>query len=84
MGQPSDRPEVEGSPTAVDHTGFRVVHRTHQSVLHHTGLQKCSNPIGSVSQLFPNLWPMLLQVLRQFFDGHPAHSRTPFVGLDSL
>src|ERR1700745_2414676 len=27
---------------------------------------------------------MLLQVLREFVNGHPVHPRTPFIGLDSL
>src|SRR5215469_210506 len=27
---------------------------------------------------------MLLQVLREFVDGHSVYSRTPFIGLDSL
>src|ERR1700722_7596769 len=27
---------------------------------------------------------MLLQVLREFIDGHPVYPRTPFIGLDSL
>src|SRR5215472_7547152 len=37
--------------------------------------------IGSASQLFPNLWPMLLQVLRELFDGHPVCPGLPLLAL---
>jgi hypothetical protein len=40
--------------------------------------------IGPLQQLFPNGWPMLLQVPWQLLDGHPIHASAPFVGLDSF
>ena len=39
--------------------------------------------ISPAQQLFPDDWPMLLQVLWQLPDGHPIHASAPFVGLDS-
>ena len=41
-------------------------------------------PIGSVKQLFTNLGPVTLQVLRQLADGHAVHTRSTLVGLHSL
>src|SRR6516165_11643451 len=37
--------------------------------------------VGPVQQLFPNHWPVLLQIAGEFVDGHPVNSRTTFVGL---
>jgi hypothetical protein len=40
--------------------------------------------VGSVSQLFSDFWPMLLQGIPevvQLFDGRPIYSRVPFIGL---
>src|ERR1017187_9882901 len=37
--------------------------------------------VGSVQQLFPDGWPVLLQVIRDFVDGHPIDTWTTFVGL---
>ena len=39
--------------------------------------------VGPAQQLFPNGWPVLLQVRWQLLDGHPVDSRTSLVGLDS-
>src|SRR5580698_1762522 len=35
--------------------------------------------IGSAQQLFPDDWPMLLQVLWQLLDGHPIHASASLV-----
>src|ERR1035438_10770870 len=37
--------------------------------------------IGPVQQLFPDGWPVLLQVVLDSDDGHPVNARTAFVGL---
>jgi len=34
-------------------------------------------------ELFPNGWPVLLQVSRPFLDSHPIDAWTAFVGLPS-
>src|ERR1700730_2447534 len=39
--------------------------------------------VGSAEELFPDGWPMLFQVTRQFLDGHPVDAWTAFVGLHS-
>ena len=43
-----------------------------------------SRLVGPTQQLLPNGWPMSPQVVRQLLDGHPVHSRTSFIGLDSF
>jgi len=35
--------------------------------------------VGSVEELFPDGWPVLFQVSRQFLDGHPVDAWTAFV-----
>src|SRR5262249_4327896 len=39
--------------------------------------------IGSTQQLFPDGWPMLLQVSRKVVNGHSVRPGVPFVRLDS-
>src|SRR5690242_8406405 len=39
--------------------------------------------IGPAQQLFPDRWPVLLQVSRKIADGRAVHAGAPFVGLDS-
>jgi hypothetical protein len=40
--------------------------------------------VGSAQQLFPNGWPLRLQVGRQSVDRHAVHPRTSLVGPDSF
>src|ERR1700732_3153922 len=40
--------------------------------------------VGPVPQLFPNDWPVLLQIAGEFLDGLPVNSRTTSVGLHLL
>ena len=37
--------------------------------------------VGPAQQLFPDGWPMLFQVVREFADGHPVDARTTLIGL---
>src|SRR5207245_2417681 len=39
--------------------------------------------VGSTQQLFPDLGPVLLQVVRKFLHGHAVDSRASFITLDS-
>ena len=39
--------------------------------------------VGTLEQLRPEGWPVFREVARQLLDGHPVHSRTPLVGLDT-
>ena len=39
--------------------------------------------VGSAEELFPDGWPMLFQVSRQFLDGYPVDAWTALVGLHS-
>src|SRR5439155_4529668 len=38
--------------------------------------------VGSVQQLFSDLWPMLLQIVGELVNGDPVHSRATFITFD--
>src|SRR5215469_8081864 len=81
-------------PSALQHLHHRLLDET----IKHGGDAEFSHPsirlvdfhsfhrlrhVGSAQQLFPNGWPMLLEVSRKIANRHTVHAGTPFVRLDS-
>src|SRR5229473_4009606 len=66
-----------------------IQHRRNAQLAHPAVRLRDSHPfyrlwcVGSVEELFPDGWPVLFQVSRQFLDGHPVDAWTAFVGLHS-
>src|SRR5215831_7767201 len=81
-------------PSALQNLHYRLLDKTVQ----HRRDAKLSHPavrlgdlhssdrlrrIGSAQQLFPNGWPVLLQVSRKFVNGHSIHAGASLIRLDS-
>ena len=73
-------------PSALQHLHHRLLdesiqHRRNAKLAHPSVRLRDFHPlhrlrlIGPAQQLFPDGWPVLFQVLRQFLDGHPVHAR---------
>ena len=82
-------------PALLQHLKHRLLdksiqHRRHSELSHPASVRLVDldsldrlRLVGPAQQLFPNRWPVLLQILRHLAYGHPIHARTTLVGLDS-